>query len=745
MDAWTASVDRALRGVFAAGCAFFVLADWPTIAAHPTNLPWDIVAQLPLVFIAALLVLRFGFHPLVGLFVWLSTLVVVVVSPEATTTTLFLSLYMLCIGASLPLLWSLPALAVVTGVRILVLNSDGSGRGAHLLLVDEFGRWAAIVAVILLGHRMYKVASANDRRAGASVAQQRREARSVAMAADARWVDHFLHDGIAHALKAVVLGDRLNKPEVRAAAAQAARDVERLARPEPALALAEQVERIADESGLTVAVTGGAGHVPSAVATAFAAAVREALRNVRLHSGESEAQVRIDSAGRRTRIHIIDRGRGFDVEHLPPGRYGVSRSILARTQEVGGTAEITSSGAGTTVTLSWQPPSPPVTDWLDRIDARRTIFLVTAPYAALVVAQCLVMVHTVARPTLALGLSFLLVGVWLAASIGYRHSSPGTPGAVLLALLSLAISAVGGFTFDMETADPAQYWLAGSTIILLPLVVASRPLRQAMPVCIAQVVTPVLTMVARGADGDMLIRLGPAIATPIIGVGGLAVAVRLGRRLSEQMKQAEAREIESYRREIEASTREALALQRVSGLRDRIAPFLHDIADGQLDPHDESVQRLAAVYEARVRDGLGAGRAEWTAAQRPVVEDLRVRGAAVTLARNADLSATQDALVLEALRILESEVSEGWRVVVSATPRGSGSLTSITVTPFAQSVFDRWQALEDTTTRLMTDNLSYLKLSSSPVVLSNVDKLAVTASPEKTGRAPASGLGTIER
>jgi signal transduction histidine kinase len=51
-------------------------------------------------------------------------------------------------------------------------------------------------------------------------------------------------------------------------------------------------------------------------------------------------------------VFVRDRGRGFDPEAVPEGRYGVRRSIVDRMQRHGGTAEVRSQpGEGTEVRL----------------------------------------------------------------------------------------------------------------------------------------------------------------------------------------------------------------------------------------------------------------------------------------------------------------------------------------------------------------------------------------------------------
>ena len=55
----------------------------------------------------------------------------------------------------------------------------------------------------------------------------------------------------------------------------------------------------------------------------------------------------------RVEAYVRDRGRGFDLEAVEPGRLGVRESIVGRMARHGGRAEVHSTvGEGTEVALS---------------------------------------------------------------------------------------------------------------------------------------------------------------------------------------------------------------------------------------------------------------------------------------------------------------------------------------------------------------------------------------------------------
>ena len=98
----------------------------------------------------------------------------------------------------------------------------------------------------------------------------------------------------------------------------------------------------------------GTGQVllPPEVLDAFLLALAECLENVRRHSGVTEAHVTITNDETAVRALVTDSGVGFQVADVDSARLGLKESVIARLDEIGGTARLFSSpGAGTTVVL----------------------------------------------------------------------------------------------------------------------------------------------------------------------------------------------------------------------------------------------------------------------------------------------------------------------------------------------------------------------------------------------------------
>ena len=85
---------------------------------------------------------------------------------------------------------------------------------------------------------------------------------------------------------------------------------------------------------------------------ALVAAVREAAHNSAQHSGMAEVSVYVEVEPQRVTAYVRDRGKGFDLDAVEPGRVGVRESIIGRMARHGGRAQVHSgSDDGTEVVL----------------------------------------------------------------------------------------------------------------------------------------------------------------------------------------------------------------------------------------------------------------------------------------------------------------------------------------------------------------------------------------------------------
>jgi signal transduction histidine kinase len=290
-------------------------------------------------------------------------------------------------GLSLPLVLSSPlaywvgaALQPVTNARMLI------GSGILLLaigLVHVGGR-----------HLLYSRAAGADAELDRADRAAQEQYAVLCRSVERREHERLLHDTVLNTLSA------LARPGGNAADAVVTRCRQDVARIEAALS-ADDLEAdsarppddlgsvvgavVADmcARGLTVhfeddEASGAA--VPSRVSTAISNAVREALSNVAVHSGTSEAWVsvrRMAAEGDADALEVVvrDRGAGFDLARVNKARLGLRRSITERVAECGGQASIRSApGQGTEVSLSWTASGSPDEPSLpDRMLARGSL------------------------------------------------------------------------------------------------------------------------------------------------------------------------------------------------------------------------------------------------------------------------------------------------------------------------------------------------------------------------------------
>jgi signal transduction histidine kinase len=85
---------------------------------------------------------------------------------------------------------------------------------------------------------------------------------------------------------------------------------------------------------------------------ALLAALREATQNAARHAEVTEVSVYVEVGPERVEAYVRDRGKGFDIDAVEPGRLGVRESIVGRMVRHGGKAQVTTApGDGTEVML----------------------------------------------------------------------------------------------------------------------------------------------------------------------------------------------------------------------------------------------------------------------------------------------------------------------------------------------------------------------------------------------------------
>jgi len=98
-------------------------------------------------------------------------------------------------------------------------------------------------------------------------------------------------------------------------------------------------------------------NLPGEVQVAFYRVCQETLNNVARHSGASRVGIRLKTVDATTDMHIVDDGRGFDLNQISSGHYGVSM-MRERAEAVGALLTILSiPGHGTESSMRWTAPA----------------------------------------------------------------------------------------------------------------------------------------------------------------------------------------------------------------------------------------------------------------------------------------------------------------------------------------------------------------------------------------------------
>ena len=248
---------------------------------------------------------------------------------------------------------------------LLMVNATAIGELQFVSVEDVMLDMATNLATIGALTWLLRLAETSD----ASGAQQRAQAVELAARQASTRAQHeansFIHDHILSALIAVANG-LPDRAALRDSARQALDSLSAgmaVVSPVTARILLNDVAgRVGVMAGdiHTDVVLSREHEIPPEVAQAITEATLEAVRNSLRHAGSDDAPVMhtvtLTSDAYGVTIEVNDNGCGFDPVVAGRGRHGVSGSIIARMQDVGGRATVDSAlGEGACVTLRWRP------------------------------------------------------------------------------------------------------------------------------------------------------------------------------------------------------------------------------------------------------------------------------------------------------------------------------------------------------------------------------------------------------
>ena len=558
-------------------------------------------------------------------------------------------------------------------------------------------------------------------------ADARRRALLIRLRTDAsrararRRADNFIHDRILSVLK-VIPTESTETAQLRAGAREALADLD--------TAAAEPDESSARSSELLAALTrrlraiGGDDvvisdsitkdlNLPQEVARALVDAAAEALRNSLTHATGPDrgpimrtASLRSDADG--ITITVSDDGRGFDPERAPISRHGVSGSIIARMRDAQGQARIDSSpGAGTTVTLSWNPRTTTAespTGPCARTDpgagrAQAAVPTARAPAVAPLSLTSSMEARTPRIIVVCIVVLYALVTLLEMRAGSYRRLAPVIAGLLAIGLAALAlikrwpghripareaalvVAAAGGANvlvlFQIDFAGWPGYaaWCLGAgAAVCCGLIARERP-RQAWAGLILTIIVLGMWTLGTGRNPIIILTLGAGQLFPLV-IWHLTARLSVDITARTAASETAGAEIAAQRRAHRES--EALMRQAMVSVRRRVEPLLTAIADGA--PITAGMRARARMLEAELRDER---RAPFFTGTR-VIESARaarIRGIDVILLDDRGTSGgltddAREAIINRAARALD-DARKGQVVIRLLPPRQRPGLLSI--------------------------------------------------------------------
>lgn len=597
----------------------------------------------------------------------------------------------------------------------LPVGAEEAARLGAIQLVQV----AAVLATTDLWVRgLRRIALESDRLETARMTDLRSTSRAGREAQRLRDVERFIHDEVLHTLRAIAMerGD-LPGSQVRAWATRlsgqlghtAARaDVPRAdqgADPHAGQAAGQHAPQhaapqadlppappaatprpshddlVARLQALDVAVhvawrVPGRADVPTEVADAVVAATAEALRNVHRHARVTAAHVHLRTTRTGIEVTVRDEGVGFDPREPRLTRHGVARSVLGRMNDLGGTATVDSApGAGTTVSLRWEPRVPHVGGrtfpWHDATvrDVVRRCTLVLYPSAVAAILVTLIVLPRLESPLLALA-AVAVIGAVVPVVPKYV-AARGMTGVGSMTLLALGVSATLalGFAASSGTASAYEVPAIGYAALVPIVVLFSRPLWEGVLGWVLITAAAALVALTHLATTAELALMWTIILTPGMGVGAAVVlraALDVFGRSTYLANDARARALGEVARTQEVR---ATVAQRLDQVSKAVRPFLDDVAAGRLDVADTAVRARADELERAVREDLSLGEAPGV---KRAVECLREAGASVALRCPPDPPQEVDDVVQRMALLLRSS----WDAWATHTPD-----LGLTITP----------------------------------------------------------------
>lgn len=274
--------------------------------------------------------------------------------------------FLICVTAATPLVLGVRArfvftVAVTLTLELVALRLPDTPLHTQLLapLMASGPALMCLGALTWLLHQAQNLDHASLRRLSQENVASQEQARILGR----RHVNDFIHDHILSALIPVATGLHAG-PQLTSTALQALDSLDGIrsrATPTDAAELMEVIAEDVHRLSPRVRVSSFVGtdtRVPHNVARAGIDVIHEAVVNALRHAGPgASCTVAVRWTPDGLHLEVSDDGVGFSATKIPPGRRGITHSILARMDAVGGSATLASTlGRGTRVSAQWLFP-----------------------------------------------------------------------------------------------------------------------------------------------------------------------------------------------------------------------------------------------------------------------------------------------------------------------------------------------------------------------------------------------------
>lgn len=601
----------------------------------------------------------------------LSTAPVTSVDQSQLHRALVTSVAMFCIVSSTSRVVrvALPLLLILGFVSVEVTRLPALDVEAASVVANFIKLVTLLLTGLLILDPLRSAARTLDEQHARARGVELKAAQALARHRQLREIERLLHDEVLHSLRCVMqrpLGTALADNE-RALADSAVRLLaEHADEPASTNELSDELSEVARRSGLTVRLGIEEMHAPEHIVVAMTRAAAEALRNVELHSGTTEAVLLgTQEADGALMIKILDDGVGFTTP-APTGRsFGLTDSVVERLGDVDGTVRVTSAARqGTTVSLRWSPESGEPMAPLNALNLGRVLANVALPFCFGALALGVLMGPFGPHPAIAV-LASLLVALsgYHATRELRRHGTVTT-----LTAWALSVEAIGLTWFvawqliPVDTPDSDYYWLAGGINALALVVIFSRPLRDGLSLGLTLLATTVGALFWRFGWWLVLTNFLDVLASSLIAVaGGLFLRIAID-QLTAHTRLTANRILAGEVSRVSAESRSRVVHADLAHIRSQVSDFLTTFRQGGVvGPTD---RRRAKALEAEVRDQLSGG--SLSPGLRHSLYVMRISGWVVDLRiAPEDLPSHQRALA-HVIELLEPLAPQAQRVILSA-------------------------------------------------------------------------------